>query len=124
MGDVGYLDEEGKLWFCGRKKHVVIVNNKSYYPTQIESIFNQHPKIAKSALVLNSKNKRPALIIKRKDGKELIESMFLMDLKGIEQTNPITNDIQEFHVENNFPVDVRHNIKIDRTKLQKDVLGA
>jgi acyl-coenzyme A synthetase/AMP-(fatty) acid ligase len=23
MGDVGYIDDKGKLWFCGRKSHVV-----------------------------------------------------------------------------------------------------
>ena len=26
MGDVGYLDNEGKLWFCGRKAHRVKVD--------------------------------------------------------------------------------------------------
>ena len=28
MGDVGYLDENNLLWFCGRKDHRVTLNEK------------------------------------------------------------------------------------------------
>ncbi|MBF0365098.1 MAG: AMP-binding protein, partial [Oligoflexia bacterium] len=51
MGDVGYLDESGALWFCGRKDHVVFSDLGEFYPVCIEAIFNQHPKIKRSALI-------------------------------------------------------------------------
>ena len=124
MGDVGYFDEHGLLWFCGRKKHVVEAKGKKYYPAQIESIYNQHPKIKRSALIYDHKNNSPALVIERYDQKEVIESMFLMDLKNLSQTNTHTKAIVEFYARNDFPVDSRHNIKIDRTKLQFDITGA
>jgi acyl-CoA synthetase (AMP-forming)/AMP-acid ligase II len=123
MGDVGYFDENGLLWFCGRKKHVVEVKDKKYYPTQIESIYNQHAKIKRSALIFDQKNNCPAVVIERFDQKESIESMFLMDLKNLSQTNIHTKEIGVFYAKSSFPVDVRHNIKIDRTKLQDEVNG-
>ncbi len=124
MGDVGYLDDNGLLWFCGRKKHVVVGIKQNYYPTKIESIFNQHPKILRSALVQNPNNNKPALVIERTDKGKNIEPMLLMDLKNMAQTNPNTIDIHEFYASDNFPLDIRHNIKIDRKKLQDQVLGA
>ena len=51
MGDVGYLDNQDRLWFCGRKNHRVITNNGTLFTVPIEAIFNQHPAVAKSALV-------------------------------------------------------------------------
>ncbi len=36
MGDLGYLDEHGKLWFCGRKAHSV----NSIYKNQQKSYFS------------------------------------------------------------------------------------
>lgn len=123
MGDVGYLDENGLLWFCGRKKHVVLGKSQNYYPAKIESIFNQHPKVRRSALVQNPNNKKPVLIIERNDKGKSIEPMLLMDLKNMAQTNPNTMDIHEFYASASFPLDIRHNIKIDRKKLQHQILG-
>lgn len=123
MGDVGFLDDHGLLWFCGRKKHVVDIDGKKFYPTQIEAIYNQHPKIKRSALIKNSKNNKPVLVIERYDQKEIIESMFLMDLKNLSQTHEHTKDIGEFYARYPFPVDIRHNIKIDRTSIQEKIMG-
>ena len=122
MGDVGYLDKNGNLWFCGRLKHVVELKNTKLYPIQVENIFNQHPKIKRSALIKNEKEQTAALVIERNDKKEEIESMFLMDLKNIAQGHEHTKFVTEFYARKNFPVDTRHNIKIDRTRLQKDVM--
>lgn len=121
MGDMGYLDDNGVLWFCGRKKHVIEFKSKKYYPVQIESIFNQHPKISRSALVTHKTTKKPVLIIQRKDETNEIEPMFLMDLKNIGQKNDKTKIVDDFIVQNKFPLDTRHNIKIDRIKLAKEL---
>jgi len=122
MGDVGFIDEVGMLWFCGRAKHVVDLNGKKYYPSQVESIYNQHPKIKRSALI-EGVDKKPAIVIERFDQKDVIEPMFLMDLKNLSQTNIHTKDIHEFHAMAIFPVDTRHNIKIDRTSLEQEIRG-
>ncbi|MCI5212672.1 MAG: peptide synthase, partial [Candidatus Electrothrix sp. ATG2] len=51
MGDMGYLDEQGRLWFCGRKAHRVLTAYGPMYTVCCEAIFNEHPEIFRSALV-------------------------------------------------------------------------
>lgn len=121
MGDVGYKDKEDRLWFCGRAKHVVEVSGVKYYPNQVETIFNGHSLVSKSALIRDDKENAPAIVIERKDGQDKIEPMFLMDLKNLAQTSEKTKNIQKFYIRSNFPVDVRHNIKIDRTLIQDEI---
>ncbi|MEM1062564.1 MAG: fatty acid CoA ligase family protein [Planctomycetota bacterium] len=38
MGDMGYVDESGRLWFCGRKAHVVHMADGPLYPVMVEGI--------------------------------------------------------------------------------------
>ncbi|WP_345326338.1 AMP-binding protein [Candidatus Villigracilis proximus] len=51
MGDVGYFDEQGRLWYCGRKSHRVIIEDGVLFTEQIEGIFNAHPLVYRTALV-------------------------------------------------------------------------
>ena len=44
MGDVGYFDEHGRLWFCGRKSHRVETPHGTLFTDMVEPIFNTvHP---------------------------------------------------------------------------------
>ena len=40
MGDVGYLDERGRLWFCGRKSHRVVTPHGTLFTDMVEPVFN------------------------------------------------------------------------------------
>jgi olefin beta-lactone synthetase len=51
MGDLGYLDEQGRLWFYGRKSQRVETADGPLYTEPVELIFNQHAHVARSALV-------------------------------------------------------------------------
>ena len=121
MGDVGFLDKDGKIWFCGRMKHVVFDGKEFFYPSQIEAIFNKHSKVKRSALVQNLETKQPVVIVQRKDNKPDLEPMLLMDLKNLAKTHEVTKKLSLFEARADLPVDVRHNIKIDRELLSKDV---
>lgn len=51
MGDVGYLDERGRIWFCGRKSHRVVTKTGTHFTIPCEAVFNTHPAVFRSALV-------------------------------------------------------------------------
>ncbi|MGE4561023.1 MAG: fatty acid CoA ligase family protein, partial [Desulfobulbus sp.] len=51
MGDMGYVDGQGRLWFCGRKAHRVSTAEGMLYTICCEAIFNEHPRVRRSALV-------------------------------------------------------------------------
>jgi acyl-coenzyme A synthetase/AMP-(fatty) acid ligase len=119
MGDVGWLDDDGNLWFLGRKVHRVETEKNTYFSIQMEAIFNQHPKVKRSALVkiIEGSNVVPGLVIERKDGSTKLDESFFRELMTMKDTTEFTKEIKHFFVYKNFPVDVRHNIKIDRVKL-------
>lgn len=108
MGDNGFIDDNGYLWFLGRVVHEVKYEGKSYYPTQIEAIFNQYLKFSRSALIFYKG--RPALAL---EGREVSKNV----LSNIARSHELTSGIEDFFFVERFPVDVRHNIKIDRKKL-------
>lgn len=124
MGDIGYLDDKGHLWFCGRKSHRVITNKGVLTSIQCEAVFNNHPSIKRSALIglpTETQFQRPALVIElhqknRPEGKQ--KQRLLRELKYIAEQYTHTKMIEDFFFSKGFPVDVRHNIKIDRLKLR------
>lgn len=121
MGDVGYLDHDGQLWFLGRKAHRVDASTESFYPIQVEAIFNQHPAVRRSALVKirHDEVTAPGLVIERHDGKTKVEPRFFEELTELGKRTSSTGKISQFFLHPSFPVDVRHNIKIDRIKLSE-----
>lgn len=122
IGDIGYLDHDNNLWFLGRKTHRVKIDDSlTHYPISVEAIFNQHPAIKRSALiqVIRNDSITPALAIERYDGNTRLDEVFKGELETLAQGSYHTHMIQEFFLHSSFPVDVRHNIKIDRTKLSK-----
>ena len=124
IGDLGYFDDQGKLWFCGRKSHQIQTSHGPMYPIPVEAIFNQHPLIKRTALVGLGKvgQQTPAIIIERADHfmsltKES-QKKFKSELLDLGRKFPHTQSISNFFLFDYFPVDVRHNIKIDRLKLK------
>lgn len=50
-GDSGYFDTQGRLWFCGRVKHIVHAGGKRYFSVPVEEVLNAEPEVWRSALV-------------------------------------------------------------------------
>tara|TARA_B100000686_G_scaffold161289_1_gene168923 strand:+ start:2764 stop:4401 length:1638 start_codon:yes stop_codon:yes gene_type:complete len=123
MGDVGYIDEKGRLWFCGRKSQRVITKNRTLFTIPCEAIFNCHQDVRRSALVgLGFKGKQtPVIIIESEQGKhpenEEDRRPFANELIKLAKNSPIKQDIKRILFHPNFPVDARHNAKIFREKL-------
>lgn len=115
MGDMGYLDSKNRLWFLGRKTHLVPFQNDLLCPIAIEGIFNVHPAVKRSALVRY--HEAPGLVIERHDGSMKMTPEFLKELTELGKKNDKSRLIGDFWLAKTFPVDIRHNIKIDRQKL-------
>lgn len=111
MGDLGFSDPQGKLWFLGRKTHRV----GEFFPMEVEAIFNQHPEVKRSALVRFHDS--PAIVIERQDGQTRVERRFIDELMQLGRSQEKSRTIRDFWISSGFPVDVRHNIKIDRQAL-------
>jgi long-chain acyl-CoA synthetase len=50
-GDVVRMDEDGYFFLVDRKKEVVIVSGFNVYPTEVEEILHNHPKVARVAVI-------------------------------------------------------------------------
>ena len=59
-GDMGILDEEGFLFFTGRKKRIIIISGYNIYPYSIEQMINALPEVAEACAVQGySENGKP-----------------------------------------------------------------
>ncbi len=118
MGDMGYFDDQGRLWFCGRKAHRVITVHGPLYTIPCEAIFNVHAEVARTALVGVGPLGRqiPVLCVEcRSRGCD--KKMLALQLRALGKQNPLTKEIDEILFHPAFPVDIRHNAKIFREKL-------
>jgi len=113
MGDIGYFDSRGRLWFCGRKSHRVQQKDGTLlFPVPCEAIFNTHPGVARSALV--GVEGTPIIIIERDHNHPCRKE----ELLSLAEQNEKTKHIKHILLHPAFPVDVRHNAKIKRLILR------
>jgi acyl-coenzyme A synthetase/AMP-(fatty) acid ligase len=118
MGDLGWMDSKGRIWFCGRKSHRVITEKGTLFTIPVESIFNNHPAVYRSALtgVGPTNSQTPVIFVEPCDSFNN-QNDLIAELITLAQANPLTQDIHHIFIEKNFPVDIRHNAKIFREKL-------
>jgi acyl-CoA synthetase (AMP-forming)/AMP-acid ligase II len=120
MGDLGWMDEKGRLWFCGRKSHRVISAEETLFTIPCEAIFNNHPRVFRSALVGVGPRlqQRPIIVVElEKTETGLSLRKLEKELLGMAAANKLTKSIQTVLFHKAFPVDIRHNSKIFREKL-------
>ncbi len=120
MGDLGYLDEQGRVWFCGRKSHRVESQGMRYYSVCCEAVFNTHAHVFRTALIPLQIGGAtlPALCVELEAGIKRVKLATIVDeLLALGAGTAQTARIKHFFFHPQFPVDVRHNAKIDREQL-------
>lgn len=124
MGDVGYLDEQDRFWFCGRKSHRVISGTRVLYTESIEAIVNSHPEVYRSALIGTGDRfeQSPMIVLepwpKLTHGRRLSDAQLSDAIVKQLEDNPRSSDVQRVVVfPGKLPTDIRHNSKIFREKL-------
>lgn len=122
MGDLGWKDNKGRIWFCGRKSHRVVTEKETLFTIPCEAVFNTHPDVRRSALVGvgPSGSQIPVICIElhqkqtQQDRNRIREELLSM-AQHAEHTKRIETIL--FHPA--FPVDIRHNAKIFRENLAR-----
>ncbi|MBK5276586.1 MAG: AMP-binding protein [Desulfuromonadales bacterium] len=120
MGDVGYRDSSGRVWFCGRKSHRVVTSKSTLYTIPVEGIFNAHLAVFRTALVgIGRKgSQRPVLCVELEKKCAKAEQDLIRDeLLEMGSSYPHTKLVKDILFHSAFPVDIRHNAKIFREKL-------
>jgi olefin beta-lactone synthetase len=125
MGDCGYLDAAGRLWFCGRVAERVETVAGPMYTEPCEQVFRAHPQVARCALVgLGPRGQQtPAVVFELKavtPGHTVMERQTLAaEFHQLALRHLHTAGIRRFYFHPHLPVDVRHNAKIHRLALAR-----
>jgi acyl-CoA synthetase (AMP-forming)/AMP-acid ligase II len=120
MGDLGYFDDRGRIWFCGRKTHRVTLADTTLFTVCCEGIFNTHPEAARTALVgvRRPRGTIPVLCVEPVRRLTATEAERVRrELLEIGSARTQTKPIRDILFHPSFPVDIRHNSKIFREKL-------
>jgi acyl-CoA synthetase (AMP-forming)/AMP-acid ligase II len=118
IGDLGYLDKEGRLWFCGRRAHRVETATGPMYTIPCEAIFNEHPEVYRSALVgIGGERGEETPVMVIEPFSPAGHPKLIKELRDMGQASELTKNIDHFLIKREFPVDIRHNAKIFREKL-------
>ena len=125
MGDVGYLDDRDRFWYCGRKAHRVRTLSQTLFTEPCEAILSHHASVYRTALIGIGLpgQQRPIAIVepwpdKRPRPGSSEETSLLSELRQIANANSMTQSIAEICIyPTRLPTDIRHNSKIFREQL-------
>ena len=130
-GDVGYFDNDGRFWYCGRKSQRVVTAAGPLFTECVEGVFNRHPDVELSALVgvgragdelpviavkFRPREKRTPVRFSRNSGREVFG-----DFGRLAATAIPAHTVCDWMDFEKMPVDVRHNSKINREFLREGV---
>ncbi|MFG1773469.1 fatty acid CoA ligase family protein [Nocardia salmonicida] len=118
-GDLGWLDEQGRIWFCGRKSQRITTARGPMFTVQVEQVFNAVTGVARTALVGVGApgTQRPVLCVELEPGADAAAALTRLRTRAAEFDT--LAPIAEFLVHPRFPVDIRHNAKIGREQLAR-----
>jgi olefin beta-lactone synthetase len=125
MGDCGYLDAQGRLWFCGRAAERVETATGPLYTEQVEPLFNAHPQVRRTALIGVGPRgaQEPALVVEPQDPAMLrsaaARARLAGELRAFATDHPFASRVARYYFHAQLPVDVRHNAKIHRLALSR-----
>jgi acyl-CoA synthetase (AMP-forming)/AMP-acid ligase II len=133
-GDVGYFDDEKRVWFCGRRSHMFVLSrtNVAVTPVCIEQVFLNHfpEQLRRCALVghtpVDNAFENALLVVEPYDWNKCpttkeLEKCFV---ENVDKLLPywkehLTGRMRYLISKVSLPVDPRHNSKIERIKITR-----
>lgn len=125
LGDVGYLDDQQRFWFCGRLSQRVVTAAGTMFTEPCECVIRTHPSVCRAALVGVGErgNQTPAVVVQPREGAwpttDAERSSFISELRALAREHAVTGPIESFLLHQSLPVDPRHNSKIVREELSR-----
>ncbi|MGO1543836.1 MAG: alpha/beta fold hydrolase [Gulosibacter sp.] len=121
-GDIGHLDPEGRIWLEGRVQHVLTTPSGPLGPGGLEAVVDKVPEVYRSAVVGVGPRGTQAVVvvIEPEADASLTPGLAPMEVTDAIRTavaEHFPHDIAAVLVAPTFPTDIRHNSKIDRTRL-------
>ena len=124
MGDLGYLDDQDRFWYCGRKSHRVRTSSGELFTEPCESVICQHPQVHRAALVGVGPpgDQTPVIVVEPwpeyRPTNCVARDQLLGQLRDLAKRHALTRYIEQFLIyPRRLPTDIRHNSKIFREQL-------
>jgi acyl-CoA synthetase (AMP-forming)/AMP-acid ligase II len=111
MGDLGYLDAAGRLWFCGRKSERVATGKETLFTACVEPWFERHPAVRRVALV--RAGGKAVVVVEPRFGRASAKAAAeILSMRG-------AWPVERVLFKRRLPLDSRHGAKIQRGELAR-----
>ena len=119
-GDVGHLDEQGRLWIAGRMGHIVTTSEGPVTPIGIEHAIENAPEVEHAAVVgVGPEGMQQVVVVAVPAEGKVRPGLADETLSDIVRGHAPEVDIAAVLVTSRLPVDKRHNSKINRTRIAR-----
>ena len=123
MGDLGAIDERGRLWFHGRRAEKLETSDGSMTTESVEPSFSDHNDVRRCALIgLGPRGKQRAVLVvePRRMPTDYREAKVLVDdLRHHASANRHSARVAAIVFQRALPTDIRHNAKIHRLNVTR-----
>lgn len=124
-GDLGWRDDGGRLWYCGRVVHRVTGDDGPLHPLPVEQLVLGHPDVRRAALVAVAG--APVLIVQPSQRwsaaaapwRPARRAALLSQLRTRLERTAQGRQVRHVLLRRRFPVDARHNAKIGYEQLAR-----
>jgi acyl-CoA synthetase (AMP-forming)/AMP-acid ligase II len=117
-GDLGRVDADGRLWYCGRKSQRIETRDGMLAPDSVENVFNQHSAVFRSAAVgVGPAGDQQLVLCVELEAGTAFSPRIESELMALAVGTPFEGMVTRVLPHRRFPVDARHNSKIRRDEL-------
>ncbi|KDN75893.1 AMP-binding protein [Streptomyces olindensis] len=116
-GDLGRLDDDGRLWYLGRTAHLVTGAGFTLTTEDVEAAADTAPGVRRTALVGVGPAGRQRAVLCVEPERGARQEAVVDALRAALGGHPHARSIGTVLFRPRFPTDIRHNSKIDRARL-------
>ncbi|MFF7356965.1 AMP-binding protein [Streptomyces filipinensis] len=117
-GDMGRIDDQGRLWFHGRRAHRILGDGFVLTTEEIEAAADTVPGVRRAALVgVGPPGRQQAVLCVEPFSRGTKRSAVVGAVRALLAGHPDGHRISDVLVHPGLPMDIRHNSKINREQV-------